>query len=154
MKNSFKKVVRLKRRRINIPLTTIIQDNNITLSSTDLPFYQGKMGVMIGGGAGINQDKYVILYVNKNKRITEENIKVLKKEIIILNIRLIINPNKLLTKKGILIRMGRGKGKLITKAIYLPKGSIIAGGKYNPSILPKLDKYINKFTYLSYKFLP
>lgn len=118
--------------------------------------------------------EYIILFANKNKRITEEIIKSIKLDLLTpkgvtfgrlvkyFNIKILFKPNKTLTNKGILVRMGRGKGKLKTNALYLTTGTIcvllypkdISSTNYNINyILKILRKFTQKYSFLDYKSL-
>lgn len=64
--------------------------------------------------------EYISIIANKNKRITEEQIKSIKIDILnpkgllggklikIFKLKILLTPNKILTNKGILVRMGGG----------------------------------------------
>jgi ribosomal protein L16/L10AE len=121
------------------------------------------------GLGSINLEPNIRIFAKKNYRITEEQIKAIKTDLItpkgltegklikdfIINI--IISPNKVLTKKGILVRMGKGKGKINTYARYLTEGTICVEIKFKSNKLSKniikkiLNKLIKKYTFLSYK---
>lgn len=136
-----KRVLKLKRRNINI------------------------------GESRLKKD-YIILYANKNHRVTEEQIKTIKTDLTIpkgliggkliknYKIKITMVPNKILTNKGILVRMGKGKGKIKTYVKYLTVGTIcielisLPLNNISKNIIEKiLKKFISKFTFLSYKFL-
>lgn len=135
-----KRVVRLKRRTINI-------------------------------GEYRKNKNYICIIAKKNYRITEEQIKSIKADLMnikgltngklakLFKIRLLMIPNKILTKKGILVRMGGGKAKIKTKVLYLTTGAncielIPYTTEFNKTVVIKLlDKFINKYTFLTYNFL-
>lgn len=119
-----------------------------------------------------NYKNYIYIYANKNYRITEDIIKSMKNDLLVLKgltngkllkfflIRILIVPNKLLTSKGILVRMGKGKAKVTSKAIYLTKDCNCIELIPLPNIsIPKiltsklLKKFTNKYSFLSYKYL-
>lgn len=121
-------------------------------------------------GPRINKDQ-IIIFANRNVRITQEQIKSIKTDLTSIkglsggklnffNIKFNILPNKVLTNKGILVRMGKGKGKIKTLAKYLtkdtrcieliPKKNILLNYKVIYKILTKFTK---KYTFFSFKYL-
>lgn len=123
---------------------------------------------------GYRKSNYTIrLFINKNCRITEEFISSLKTDILtpkgltqgkLLNlgykIKLYLSPNKILTTKGILVRMGKGKGKIKTRVLYLTKGTPIVEliplkNKLtnNKLVIKIINNLIKKYTLLSYTLL-
>lgn len=135
-----KRVVRLKRRTINI-------------------------------GEYRKNKNYICIIAKKNYRITEEQIKSIKADLInlkgltngklakLFKIRILMVPNKILTRKGILVRMGGGKAKTKTKVLYITKGFncielIPNSSNFNHTVVTKLlDKFISKYTFLTYHYL-
>lgn len=135
-----KRVVRLKKRTINI-------------------------------GEYRNNKNYICIIAKKNYRVTEEQIKSIKADLINLkgltnskltkffNIKILMVPNKILTRKGILVRMGGGKAKVKTKVLYITKGTncielIPYNSNYNKTVVIKLlNKFISKYTFLTYHYL-
>lgn len=127
-------------------------------------------------GPRINKE-HIIIFANKNIRITQEQIKSIKTDLtsikgltggklkdVTLKINLI--PNKVLTNKGILVRMGKGKGKMKTLAKYLTKGTICielipgpvkinkTSEQINYKVLNKIiTKFTKKYTFFSFKYL-
>lgn len=124
----------------------------------------------------------ITLIANKNHRITEEEIKSIKMDILtpkgitlgkltkFYNINILMTPNKILTQKGILVRMGGGKAKVKSKVLYLTPGKscIILKPKFNnleiknkntkdisrieiPKglVLKILKKFLSKYRYFS-----
>lgn len=124
--NTFKSVKRIKKRRINIP-------------------YKAK--------------EVSVLYANRTYRITEEQIKAIRndiqqtKNITKKSIKILLNCNRILTIKGILVRMGKGKGKIRTRAQYLVPGTncIIIQTPRSPIISKLINKLLKKYTFLSIK---
>ena len=123
------------------------------------------------GGFRNNKD-YICIIAKKNHRITEEQLKSIKMDILTpkgllegsllkqFKINILMKPNKVLTNKGILVRMGRGKGKVKTYVQYLPLGTICILLKpkeniiINSSVISKiLNKFIIKYSFFTYKFL-
>jgi len=122
---------------------------------------------------GIDFQNYITIFANKKKRITQEEIKSIQTDLLgakgltmgklikIYNCKITIIPNKVLTNKGILVRMGKGKGKIKTYVKYLTQGTVCIeliqkkGGdkKISPLVISLLKKVIRKYTYLSYKSL-
>lgn len=170
---SFKKVRRLKRRNINISPLSIdqiklwrkfnkIKNSKLISPSTDLTVKNITTGLF---------GQHIIIYAKKNYRITEEQIKAINTDLITpkgltegklikdFKIKITIVPNKVLTKKGILVRMGKGKGKIKTYAKYLTEGTIcielrFKSKKLSLNLVQKiLKKFIKKYTFLSYKFI-
>lgn len=113
----------------------------------------------------------ISIIANKNYRITEEQFKSIKIDLLnqkgltegkltkIFKIKILIKLNKILTNKGILVRMGKGKAKIKTKVFYLTKGipSIILipnTSFINLNLITKiLNKFCKKYTFFSYQFL-
>ena len=115
-----------------------------------------------------NKFKSIIIKVNNGKgegRIIDEA--VLKKmQIELINIlkpfKIIPNftncPKYTTTKKGILIRMGKGKGKAISNHVIMPKGKIfaiipISNTKENNNIqilISEVKIFLRKYSFLSY----
>jgi ribosomal protein L16/L10AE len=141
LKTRQKRVVKLKRRNINI-------------------------------GGYRNMKDYICIIAKKNHRITEEQLKSIKmdtltpkgllegKLIKIFKIKIMMKPNKVLTNKGILVRMGKGKGKVKTNVLYLTTGSVCIILKpknnitLNTSVISKiLNKFILKYSFFTYRFL-
>lgn len=106
------------------------------------------------------------LIAKRNKRITKEELKVLKTDIMQKNgllkgqlnkdykILIIIKATKDVTSKGILGRMGKGKGKVITQEAVVLKGQriILLKPKRNNTIrktIPLIRKLLRKYTYLT-----
>ena len=92
------------------------------------------------------------ILAKKNKKLTQEQINAIRLDInnqrlfgIKLSkhfkIMMKMKPNKVLTSKGILVRMGKGKGKIKTKAIYLLKDSVCIELK-----IPRKKKINQNFT--------
>jgi len=129
---------------------------NITLKKRNLGKDLGGLGII----------------ARRNKKITEEEITKIKLElqnITINKIKLIklvqinekIYPNKVFTQKGILVRMGKGKGKIKNKGLYIIKkmicfelfplsteASLILNNK-NKSILNSyFFKFLKKYNFL------
>ncbi len=104
----------------------------------------------------------------KFKRLTEEDLRSIKIDLMAQFPRsegnyLIKNkaiPNKVLTKKGILVRMGKGRGDIKTTCLYVTKGTIIfelipqKGSSMEDSkfIAARLSKIMRKHRYLSFKY--
>lgn len=113
----------------------------------------------------------ITIIANKNFRITEEQLKSIKMDLLTpkgvtegkltkyFKIRLLIKLNKILTNKGILVRMGKGKGKVKTNVFYLTQGKpsillIPNTNILNINLITKiLKKFCNKYTFFSYRSL-
>lgn len=122
---------------------------------------------------GIRNNNYFIIIEAKDTfRITEEQIKSLKLDLNtpkgltlgkinkIFHILFLFSPNKILTHKGTLVRMGGGKSKVLTKVFYATpyKPLILLYPKNKDSQISKniiskiLNKLVLKYPFLSYKF--
>ncbi len=105
------------------------------------------------------------IIAKRKKRITKEELKVIRTDIMQKNgllkgqlnkdykILIIIKATKDVTSKGILGRMGKGKGKVITKEAVVLKGQriIILKPKKRSNLLktiPLIRKLIRKYTYM------
>lgn len=68
------------------------------------------------------------------------------------NIKINFTSNKVLTAKGILVRMGHGKGKMIENYTYLPRFTVIMTVKPRLCSINDLKRYtsIGKFTFNAY----
>lgn len=116
--------------------------------------------------------EFICIIARKNHRITEEQLKSIKMDLLtpkgltggklvkFFKIKITMIPNKVLTNKGILVRMGKGKGKVKTSVLYLTRGTVCIELKpkldmtFNPLVLSKiLDLFILKYSFFSYKFL-
>lgn len=133
---------------------------------------------------GITRDNrnIICLVAKRNHRITEEELKSIKldistpigltlgKLIKLYHIHILLYPNKILTQKGILVRMGGGKSKIRSKVIYvtpgmkciilIPKVSKNSNSNLeikNPAlegmVIKILKKFLSKYTYLSILYL-
>jgi ribosomal protein L16/L10AE len=74
----------------------------------------------------------------------------------IFNIDIRIVPNKVLTSKGILVRMGHGKGKIKSKFVYITRGTVIIQlTKISnvPITSSMFDNFFKKYPYLDFKWL-
>lgn len=114
----------------------------------------------------------IIISANKSIRIREEQIKSIKQDLLtplgvtlgkltkFYTIKFLMVPNKTYTQKGILVRMGKGKGKLKTKLLYLTPGTsciyfiptLTNVSKELTKVL--LNKFIQKYTFFTYKYAP
>lgn len=95
----------------------------------------------------------IAIYANKDVEIRLEQFKEIKSDLIRGNLGKIVFsvfPNKPFTKKGILVRMGKGKGKIDHFSCNVTSGTIclILGG---PADTLLLDKFIRKYPFLSLK---
>lgn len=117
------------------------------------------------------QKKEIIcIKAKKNYRITEEQIKSIKMDLLtpkgltegklnkFFKIQILIKPNKILTNKGILVRMGKGKGKTKTNVFYLTTGIsciiLYSLKEYNKNLVSKiLNKFCKKYTFFSFYYL-
>lgn len=119
-----------------------------------------------------NNKNYICIITKKNHRITEEQLKSIKMDLLTpkgllegsllkqFKIKILMKPNKVLTNKGILVRMGRGKGKIRTFVQYLPLGTkciILIPKKniiINTSVISKiLNKFIIKYSFFTFTYL-
>ena len=71
----------------------------------------------------------IALIANKNINLTIEQLKIIKLDITkttigLYNILFQVLPNKPITKKGILVRMGKGKGKIDTFSCKIAENTI------------------------------
>lgn len=122
---------------------------------------------IVGGGLkrrrginrGVDNKNILIIFTKRNKRLTEESIKTLSKDISIFKSFNIISklplPNKVITQKGILVRMGKGKGKIKTKVLNITPGQILFEliPISNSSGVSKtlFFKFFRKYTFLGMK---
>lgn len=140
---------------------------------------------------GIFKNNVIIIYAKRNKKITKELLETMKKDlnsIVILGSKINklfqivtkIRPNVTFTQKGILVRMGKGKGKIKTIGLYLVSGTIcfqlipisnkaiipqssrresIRSVSSNPSRIGSnrrlvgINKFIKKYTFLNIKYI-
>lgn len=104
----------------------------------------------------------IALYANKNKEMRLEQFKQIKSDLTklvngLFKIIFTVYPNKTLSKKGILVRMGKGKGKIDHFSHFINTGTIcvILVPKTNnlDNKLPKfIPKIIRKYPFLSVKY--
>ncbi len=150
-----KVIIRKKRRGIHL--------NNNILSKKEIlkNIRKDKKLLKIGCEIGV--------IAKKNKRLTQEQINTIRQDINnqrILNIKLSkyfniyikIKPNKVITSKGILVRMGKGKGKIKTKGLYILKDMVcielkLKNIKHNKMFSKSyiniiFNKFLKKHTYL------
>lgn len=112
----------------------------------------------------------ICIIAKKNYRITEEQLKSIKIDLLTpkgltegkltkyLKIKILIQPNKILTNKGILVRMGKGKAKTKTNIFYITKGypCIVLNpiSSLNINLISKILKnFCKKYTFFSFQFL-
>lgn len=125
---------------------------------------------------GIREERksrgYINIIAKKNYRITEEKIKAIKNDLLtpkgltegkllkLFKIKFNFIPNKSLTRKGILTRMGRGKGKSYTHGFYLTPGFILINlipksSNLSLNLINKLlFRFCLKYSFLSFLYLP
>lgn len=121
-----------------------------------------------------NNPSSYYLIANKPHRVTEEEIKAMKLDLLTLRgltkgvllkfikIQFCIVPNKVLTNKGILKRMGGGKSSPKTYVLYLVPGKILITLTPHFATLPStsqillktLKLFIRKYPFLSIVSLP
>lgn len=122
------------------------------------------------GGYRKNKN-YIRIKAIKNYRITEEQIKSIKIDLLspkgltggklskVHKMYFLMVPNKVLTSKGILMRMGGGKAKVKQKVLYITKGytciELVSNiTNYNKAIVSKLlKKFTFKYTFFTYEYL-
>lgn len=121
----------------------------------------------------------ITIFANKAFRLTETQIKSIKNDLLLpkgltlgrltklFKIKFYMEPNKTITQKGILVRMGKGKGKIKSTGLFLtpkqicvilipltfgsdPEGLTNRNASDN-YIFKVLDKFVSKYTFLSYK---
>lgn len=128
-----------------------------------------------------NSKRHILIITKQQYRLSEEQINSIKIDLEnpkgllkgkltkIFKFKYLISTNKVLTSKGILVRMGKGKGKFKTKIIYLTKGTVCIelipwpvsdisknipyGSSENDDLLVVrniLDKFISKYTFFKY----
>ena len=118
----------------------------------------------------LNKGWEIGVIANRNKRLTQEQINAVKQDLKnpkYFNLKLSkyfdiyfkLTPNKVLTQKGILVRMGKGKGKIRTKAIYLLKNrvyielklkQVLSNISLSQSYMHILfSKFLRKYTFFS-----
>ena len=115
-----------------------------------------------------NNNNSIVIYANNSKKLTEVQIKRLKEELFNITINNIkvakfakvnsyLNINKVFTKKGILVRMGRGKGKIIAKGLFLKPGQIcfeiVPNIKVNIPSNNLLSNFLKKHSFFKAKIL-
>lgn len=124
--------------------------------------YQKKKEIKKGWEIGI--------IAKRNKKLTQEQINTIKQDLNnpkyfkfkltkIFNIKIKLIPNKVFTNKGILIRMGKGKGKIKTKGLFLIKNMVCIELKlkeiknninFTPSYINLLfSKFLKKYTFFT-----
>ena len=143
LKTRQKRVIKLKRRNSNIGLYN----------------------------SSIHPYNFISIFAKKNYRITEEQIKSIKMDLLtpkgltggkllkFFNIYITMKPNKVLTNKGILVRMGGGKSKVKTNVLFLTPGTICIIAQSKPSLnspllepfLPLFLKFIKKYPFFKFK---
>lgn len=125
-----------------------------------------------------NFNKLLIIGIiaKRNKILTQEQINSIKQDLNnpqytqrswggkiskYFEIKIKIKPNKIITKKGILVRMGRGKGKIQTKAINIIKNMVCIELKQKDKKNKKIlnikgilinnifKKFLKKYTFLT-----
>lgn len=110
------------------------------------------------------------IIAKRNKKLTQEQINTIKQDLNnpkyfklkltkFFKIFIKLKPCKVITNKGILIRMGKGKGKIKTKAIYLLKNMVcielkLKDIKNNFNITSSyinilFSKFLKKYTYFT-----
>lgn len=151
-KYTFRKYKNLiKRKGINIASSPIL--NNIQ-NIVNLMYlaYEGKVG-------GI--------YLKRSRKLTQPQLDRLKLDLLtmntaygklskVFNIDIRIVPNKVVTSKGILVRMGHGKGKIRFKYIYITRGTVIIQlTKISevPIMSSMFENFFKKYPYLDFKWL-
>lgn len=113
--------------------------------------------------------KSIAIYANKDVEIRLEQLKQIKSDLTRANagglfkIMFTVFPNKPFTKKGILVRMGKGKGKIDHFSCKITSGTIclilipptpIKGGIDQLTLGPFIKKFERKYPFLSFKYPP
>ena len=101
----------------------------------------------------------VAIYANKNVEIRLEQLKQIKSDLTRANTSLFkiifsVFPNKPFTKKGVLVRMGKGKGKIDHFSCNITSGTICLILIPNKDQLiqgPFIEKFERKYPFLSFK---
>lgn len=152
-------IIRSRRRSIHL--------NNNMINSKILKELQKDKNILKSGWS-------IGIIAKKNKRLTQEQINTIKQDInnqrnfnlklikyFIINIKL--KPNKVITSKGILVRMGKGKGKIRTKGINILKNTVcielkLRNIKNNLNLTPSyinilFSKFLKKYTFFKIRTL-
>jgi ribosomal protein L16/L10AE len=138
-KNTQKRVIKLKRRTTNI----------------------GGYREEVKSGA-----YFIRIFANREIRISKNTIELIGQDCVTLlssykfDILLLLRANKILTRKGVLVRMGGGKSKPFTSVQYLVPNTSVALIKPTPLtkdptlVIKVLNHFVRKFPFLSYSVLP
>lgn len=156
------KKINIRNRRRGIHLNNNILKKKEILNNME----KSKKEILISG-------REIGIIAKINKKITQEQINTIKQDINnpkIFNLKLTkyfnINfkliPNKVFTSKGILVRMGKGKGKIKTKGIYILKDMVcielkLKNQKNNLILSPIyinniFNKFLKKYTFLKIRY--
>lgn len=115
-------------------------------------------------------NKNIIKIIAKKAfRITELHIKSIKNDLLspkgltlgkltkFFDIKFFLKPNKTITQKGILVRMGKGKGKIKSTGLFITPGQVcillipLTSNITNSNYITKiLNKFISKYSFFSY----
>ena len=98
----------------------------------------------------------IALYVNKTVNLTLEQYKIIKLDLTkasqgLFQFYFTVKPNKPVTLKGILVRMGKGKGKIKTYKVRLETGTIVIVVKKNNNSINYLSSFLKKYPFFSIK---
>lgn len=112
----------------------------------------------------------ITIFANKPFRLTENHIKSIKNDLLtpkgltlgkltkFFKIKFYMLPNKTITQKGILVRMGKGKGKIKLTGLFITPGQVCITlipftNTNDPEnyIFKILNKFICKYTFFSYQ---
>ncbi len=66
------------------------------------------------------------IFVHKKVRLSIEQFKIIKSDLLAREGHpiFLVSPNKPVTSKGILVRMGKGKGKIVSYCRTIPQGTV------------------------------
>lgn len=110
------------------------------------------------------------IIAKKAFRITELHIKSIKNDLLspkgltlgkltkFFDIKFFLKPNKTITQKGILVRMGKGKGKIKSTGLFITPDQVcillipLTSNIENYNYIKKiLNKFISKYSFFSYR---
>jgi ribosomal protein L16/L10AE len=94
------------------------------------------------------------LFVNKTINLTLEQFKIIKLDLTrasqgLFQFYFTVKPNKPVTLKGILVRMGKGKGKIKSYRVRLETGTIVIVIKTSYNNINYISSFLKKYPFFS-----